>query len=417
MLVALVVRIAVAVASDGSFAPHSDPADYDQHGVSIAAGHGYPPSSYAPGGGPSALRPPLYPYALGALYAVVGHSTGAARALSVLLGVLTVVLVGLLAHQLAGAPAARWAMALAAVYPPLVLVSATLISESLSLPLMLAALAAALHRRRRPGAGVGWAAAAGALLGLGLLARPATAVVAVPVVLLVWSGPRRSPRSLIAPAVALLTTLLVLAPWTVRNYDAFGAFVPISTQSSYLLAGTYNAVSMNDPAFPAGYELPTVVPAYRRLWTTTRLGELAYSRRLGDGARRYIRRHPASVLEAIYHNTLRILQLDRGGQIGAVSYAAQGIGRPWARAAQIGFYVLALLALASLVLRAGRRWWPLLWGTTILLLLSVVVISSDTRYRLQFEPLLVLLAGIAIAAWRERRRRRAPLPPAHRPGP
>lgn len=415
VLLALVVRVAVAIASDGRYAPHSDPWDYDQHAVSIAHGDGYPPSSYAPGGGPSALRPPLYPYVLGGLYAAVGHSTAAGRALAVALGVLTVVLIGVLAHQLAGLRAARWSMAIGAVFPPLVLVSATLISESLSLPLMLGALAAALRHRRRPEPGWGWAALAGALLGLGLLARPAMAVVAIPLVLLLWTGPRRSARGLAAPAIALLATAVVLVPWTVRNYDAFGALVPISTQSSYLLAGTYNPVSMNDPAFPAGYQIPTVVPRYRRLWETTQLGELAFSRRLSAGARDYISAHPGSIPKALYHNTLRILQLDRGAQTGELSYAAQGIGRGWARAAQVGFYVLCLLALASLPLRAGRRWWPLLWGTTILLLLSVVPISSDTRYRLQFEPLLVLLAGIAIAAWLDRRRRRRPHAPAPEP--
>src|SRR5438105_8750844 len=107
-----------------------DPADYQRFAVSIAAGHGYPKSLYAPGGGPTAFRPPGYPYFLAAVYAVAGDHINLARVLQALLGTISVGLIGLIALRLFGRRAALIALVLAAIYPPLVLSSSTLISEA-----------------------------------------------------------------------------------------------------------------------------------------------------------------------------------------------------------------------------------------------------------------------------------------------
>src|SRR5205085_342685 len=72
LILALALRIGV-VATHRLSLSH-DPADYHRIALSIAAGHGYPQSIYAPGGGPSAFRAPGYPYFLGAVFAVSGNS-------------------------------------------------------------------------------------------------------------------------------------------------------------------------------------------------------------------------------------------------------------------------------------------------------------------------------------------------------
>src|SRR5436190_674026 len=110
--------------------PLADPADYVRHAVSIAHGHGMAVSQ-VPHGGPSALRPPAYPYFLGSVFAASGDSWTAGRIASALLGVLTVALIGLIAQLLWGRRVAIAAAFIAAVYPPLVLLSGTLLSESL----------------------------------------------------------------------------------------------------------------------------------------------------------------------------------------------------------------------------------------------------------------------------------------------
>jgi 4-amino-4-deoxy-L-arabinose transferase-like glycosyltransferase len=396
LVIALALRIGAIVATP-HFAPVSDPADYVRHATSIAAGHGYPPSIAAPGGGASALRPPLYPYFLGGVYVATGNSQTAGRLAAALAGVLTVALIGLLAFQLwRRRRVAYTAMALAAVYPPFVLVSATLLSESLALPLMLGALAAVLAYRNR-GAGYGLAVLAGALLGLGILDRPALAVLLLPVALGCWLPPRRRWTAVGPPAAAIATAALCLVPWTIRNAVELKTFVPVSTQDSYLLAGTYNDVARHDPRFPATYRPANAVPEFARLFQTNRLNEAQFAARLRSAAVKYIRVHPGYVADVAYRNTLRLLQLDGGLSYVKLVYGFQGVPARAALPAWLAFYAVALLALAGLALGAVRRRAGWLWLSPLLLWISVVVISGDLRYRLPVELFIVLLAGFALA--------------------
>src|SRR5438046_2202079 len=98
--VALLLRVVVVVATR-DYKPVDDAWDYNRHAVSIADGHGYPRSG-APGGGPSAYRPPVYPFFLGAVFKVTGDSVNQARLVQAVLSVATVALIWVLAMQLAG---------------------------------------------------------------------------------------------------------------------------------------------------------------------------------------------------------------------------------------------------------------------------------------------------------------------------
>ena len=85
-----------------------------------------------------------------------------------------------------------------------------------------------------PGA---WTAAAlGASIGAATLVRGEgilfVFLLALPVA---WRGGR--PGRVLRMGVTVLATVLVLAPWTIRNHFALDAFVPISTNESTLVAG------------------------------------------------------------------------------------------------------------------------------------------------------------------------------------
>src|SRR4051794_17749583 len=142
-VVALVVRLA-ALAATPDLALSSDPQDYARHARSIAATGHYPPSGVAPAGGPTAVRPPGFPYLLGAVYAVSGDSVTAGRVVQAVLGALVVVLIPLGALELFGSRGALSAGLRAGVSPPLVIDGMTLLSEPLFVALELAALYAVL---------------------------------------------------------------------------------------------------------------------------------------------------------------------------------------------------------------------------------------------------------------------------------
>jgi hypothetical protein len=79
----------------------------------------------------------------------------------------------------------------------------------------------------------GRAATLGVLLGLTILTR-GEAVLLVP--LLLVSIVRR-PRGGRAALIACCAAVIVIAPWTVRNWTVFHQFVPISTNSASAIAG------------------------------------------------------------------------------------------------------------------------------------------------------------------------------------
>jgi hypothetical protein len=76
----------------------------------------------------------------------------------------------------------------------------------------------------------------------------------------------------------------------------------------------------------------------------------------------------------------------------------------------VAFYPLALLAIAGVWIRRRRRelLWPLLVPPVIVTLASMIAFGS-VRYRTSAEPVIVVLAAIALTSpelWRRRRSRR-----------
>jgi hypothetical protein len=137
------------------------------------------------------------------------------------------------------------------------------------------------------------------------------------------------------------------------------------------------------------------------------LNEIELEQKLSEAGREYARENPGYVAQVFWWNSTRILLVDDGREFNRFALGFQGIGRRPADAATYAWYVVALLALAGLVLarRALGPWW--FWITPVLLFVTVVVISSNTRYRLPIEPFVVVLAAYALVGAIERIRHRS----------
>src|SRR3954463_5720133 len=166
---AFAIRLAYVGATPG-MTLRDDGLDYDGHPVSAGrTGRFSDPLAY---GRPTAFRPPAFPYLLGEVYKATGvaHADAArrvvvARRTQVVIGTVLVAAIGLLAAQLFGEVVALVALALAAVYVPLVTMSGSVMSEPLFAVFMLGSLSAAVAHRRSPH-GLRWALLAGLLAGL-----------------------------------------------------------------------------------------------------------------------------------------------------------------------------------------------------------------------------------------------------------
>lgn len=390
LVVAVAARLLV-VAGTPDYAPGADPADLDRIAISISEGQGYPDSSVAPG--PTALRPPLYPTFLALVYRGTGQRYTAARAAGALLGALTVALLGLLALRVWGGRAALAAMALAAVYPPFLVLSGSLLTENLFLPLVLAALLAALHGAEAGDGRLRWALLAGALAGLAVLTRANGALVLVPLVLAVWGVPRVSRRGLAAPVAVVVAAVVVVAPWTVRNAAVFDAFVPVSTQAGFTAAGTYNDFTRAQDEYPGAWRPPTFDSRLGPLFSSG-LDEAELESRLSSESVSYALDHPGYVAEVAVRNALRMFHLGGWGYDRAIAGDRNGPELP--AAGFVLFYALVVLALAGACLPEARRAPRWLWLTPVLFA-SVVLIAGFVRYRAPIDLFIVLLAAIALA--------------------
>jgi hypothetical protein len=296
-----------------------------------------------------------------------------------------VVLIGLRGRRVGGDRIGLIAAALAAIYPALWMLDASLRSESLYLPLIALVLLLACDVK-----GVRRAALLGGAIGLAALTR-SEALLLVPL-LLPWRKPKLA-------ATLVVACFVVIAPWLARNWITFDQPTAISTNEGGLLAGanchgayytdligTWACFPHNDPA-----------------WGTN---EAVISGHLRKRALDYASDHAARVPAVVGVRVLRVWDLwkPRSSAVFEASIADRHVDAQ--RAAMVSLYLLAPFAVGgALVLR--RRGEPLRVLIVPLVFVTVVAALSygSTRFRVAAEPAIVVLASVGIvAAWDWRRR-------------
>ncbi|HUG91125.1 MAG TPA: glycosyltransferase family 39 protein [Planctomycetaceae bacterium] len=425
----------------------------------LAAGRGY--SSVA-GGEPTAYRPPLYPVVLAAFVRAAGPAVGVA-ALNVIAGVLAVWITFRLGRRLGLEGAAALAALLVAFDPLLVQYTAQPMTEVLSACLVAAfawavASASSVESResragaerrgnavgqtaagtpaREPAASAWRATMAGLLFGMAALCRPTTWLAGA--LLATWWGARvwraEGRRSLWRPAVGCLAgAAIVIGPWTVRNWIAFGQPIMTTTHGGYtLLLGnnpvfyrevveqpwgtTWDGASLERWNASLESDLRREDPLVR--------GEAARDRWMYARAWRHIRDEPGLCLRACW------LRFRRFWNVAPLEQSAGLIEQAWRRVClAIGwaggmrsagaiasaaewtvatFYTAITAALlAGLVrLRRGewREWSPLVVIVAAFCLVHLVY-WTNTRMRAPVVPLVALLAARGFAGFHIPRRR------------
>lgn len=408
-LVALAIRTVYAYAIR-DFLVQGDAMTYHLVGQGLADGRGFVEA--VPPGGPTAEHPPGLFVFWAALDKLGANGFLAHRLALGLVGVGTVILIGLLARRIGGERLGLVAAGLAAVYPMLWTAEGSLMSEGLYGFLLVAALLTALLVRERPTA---WRAAGlGALVALAALTRGEALALIVLLAIPVAVASRADWRGRAALwGASLAAFVAVLAPWTIFNATRFDEPVLISTNSNGVFIGA------NCPETYAG----DLIGAWRFQCYTDRLpGEdeaefFARQRETGiDYALDHTDRWPA-VIAARVGRLLDVYRFDQSVFFNAAE------GRP-ARYATWGiraYWVVGLLALGGIWLLARRRDFGLvvLLAPVVMAFCVAIVTYGGTRFRYAMEPSLVVLAAVTLLAAGERvgsrpRSARAASPPAPR---
>ena len=216
----------------------SDSAWYVHRAVTLVE-HG----TYSEGGIPTAYWPVGYPAFLALIFKITGPSLSAAKIANLLLSTGTFWLLYLTTRKMYREESiARGAILLLTVYPNNAAYVPLLLTETLFTFLLLAASCLLLSNKT-------WTNAllAGLILGLATLVKAQT-VLLTPVLAAIafsenWSVKAIS-RAVVRACAVLCFSLIVVAPWTIRNYDVFGSFVLVSTNGgSALLYGNNSTIA------------------------------------------------------------------------------------------------------------------------------------------------------------------------------
>lgn len=394
----------------------------DGHGFTFAVG--WWPAT--PAGEPTAHWSYLYTVLLSAVYAVAGPHPLAARLLqAVAVGVLHPYMTWRVAGRLAGPVPALAAAWVAAVYPYFAFYGAALMTEALYFVAILVTIDLALqlgaNTHERPAESWRLWAWFGAAIGAAALLRQVY-LLCVPLLCLWIAGRRSGARGAVgcpAPArrrslvmglaVAATVAALAIAPATVRNYRAFGLFVPLNTNAGFAFFwGNHPAHgSTFQPILPGdGSHYGRLIPDELRALNEAELDQALLRRGV-----RFVADDPARYLQLTAGRLREYLKFWPSADSGLASNVLR----------TGGFGLLLPLIVLGMVLvgpgttpSRGRLADP---GVAVLLLAVAagytivhVLVWTLVRYRLPVDAALTPFAGVALAWLADRARVRGWLP-------
>jgi 4-amino-4-deoxy-L-arabinose transferase-like glycosyltransferase len=386
-LVALVLRVGWVLLGGGTALQSSDDAKaYHDIAVNLSEHHQFvttidPPHRLDL---PYAQRPPLTSYALSGIYSLFGPHLLAGQLFLACVGALSVVALYLLGRRFFSERTGIVAGILAALYPFFVFLSALPLTENLAVLLYtaLALLLIASSSRRS----MGNAVITGCVLGLAALDRPQILGFLPFLALLSFVGTQGEPaRRMRWLGVAVVCSVAVVTPWTIRNRIIVGAWIPISLQGGaalYMGNNRYTQTPLDKQWAGARgwYDDPR--------WSSELVGlsPLETDRKAFHLATEFIGDHPVQSI---------------GYSIQKVGLFFKAYANPIAKLSWYPVFALSLLGFYWTV----ARWRQLLpvYFLIVQTILTAAIFTSTPRFRAPVEPFFLLMAAYALSRLWERR--------------
>ena len=317
------------------YEPWHDFEIYHQMAIDLANGEGViiGEGGLAKAGEPSAFWPMGYSAFLAPFYALFGPSVPMAQGLNLVLRGILCVATYYVARHLTGENTARFAFLMVSYFPSL-LFHSLVTGYDLLLGALLALLAYLLVVRRR----LSWwrSALIGVLLGAGIYVRPVLLLFPLMIAIWFWFQSGKFWSSVMHVGIVIVVTVLILMPWTLRNYRVFGDFVPVYTN------GGRNLFIGNNPEASGGFDsrpLRTYAPEEA-------LDEVSRDRYFRNLAINYILEHPARFAFNAAKKVLHLYMRDDQGVSFATKVNYQTlppVGLGLAILVSDGYYYLVLL--------------------------------------------------------------------------
>jgi tetratricopeptide (TPR) repeat protein len=405
---AFVVRLfyLIEMRSSPTFdSPLLDPLYHDRWASRLAAGDWL--------GGEVFFRAPLYPYFLGLIYRIAGHSYLIPRVVQAGVGALSCGILAAIGCRLFGRRIGLGAAGAAALYGLFIYFEGELLIVPLFIFLCLASLWSLLLVEQRPSRGR-WLLS-GMLLGLAAIARPNILLFACLLPFWAFVVVRRRVGAVGALRGIALITLgmtIVVAPVAVRNWVVGRDFVPIASQ------GGINFYLGNNPWADG---MSAIMPGVGNDWDEVAIAEKEVGKELspsevsrywwGKGLS-FVRSSPGRFLiliakkAGLFWNGVEVSNNQNIYFFRRYSRLLSGL--VWRKGISFPFGIVSPLALIGMALSV-RRWrrYLLLYTFVFAYGASVILFFVSSRHRLPAVPVLLLFA--AAAFWwlvEELRRRR-----------
>ena len=383
LALALVLRLACVLAIP--YEPKADFKVYHDAGVHMAEKWESAVGSYR------CFFPPGQIFSLGIVYALFNNSPKAAQVLNVLWATLTVAGVWYIGRRLAGEMVGRAASLLAALTPSMIFSCMLLgaeVPQNFWFVLGICFYLVAVSRQRL------WPAlACGICMGAASLIRPTFVLVPFALglhMLLSWPSRR---KAIVTALVIIAGLVLVVSPWTYRNYRVTGGFILISSN------GGGNLYSGNNDETEGRY----TDSAWKEVFENSP-DDLALQRLGMNRATEWIRRHPKRFAELAVNKAGILWQTDVDMAWWALVQPELVDPRPSEQAmvASDVFFILSVAACLVGLVR-HRRWllanrpWMVLPVLGMYFTAVHMVFESQAKYRFALTPLLCVLAAFALS--------------------
>lgn len=384
--------------------PAVDAWTYDAVAVNIASGHGFRLDLGVPASidGVITYQGPFYQYFLAGIYKIFGHRYEPVWLIQALLRALSALMLFLICVKIftpksdslssgfgeEGKLMGWLAAAIFGFYPDLIEISAMLMTETLFIFLMILVLYIFIRYFERMN--MGGALLLGAAMAVAILTRSTIGFFLPVFIFYFWK--RRLYKQMI---LFLILIVLIMAPWTIRNYFIYHRFIPTMANFGYnLWVGNHAGGDGEGAVMPEYYE---AIKTY---------GIIGTNYYAAEQFKNFVFSHPLSYIKLTAGRLMKYFSFIR--PMGFWFYQSGWGQLVFVLSSALASVILFTFGFAGIfaclrrqaALKKEKKISQLIYLMVFMLLtcLAIIPILIETRYRLPIYPLMAIFAGFFIAS-------------------
>ncbi len=364
-----------AIVGPSSFPLNIDSIEHHLIAHNLVGGQGY--SIY---GLPTANRAPFLTYLMALIYFILGEHFVLVRLVIIVMSLLLVWAIYQLSIMIFTHKVGLWAAFLAAIYPHFIFYSARIYTE---IPFTLWSILAVIFlikyfqtQRFFP------LILSGIFFALAVLTRPVGLFLFIFIIFLILF---RQPRwdNVKHVVVLAMAMIILILPWTIRNYVVFGKFIPVTTQGSLVLWVSNNHYIAHHPYYKGQNALYQRLPGASNLITSDETKRAEYAFRYFKD---FVITYPADIPRLMWNKTYGFWS----------STFFTGSSKRWIyEYSYLSIFIFSVLGML-LTIRFANKAIIFLWLILFSHFIPALIFWAGARMRLPAEPALIIFSALTL---------------------